>query len=105
MAFDQAILRVAVRDRGEDPDVLGEKKATGITTDDLGIKISEEAPDAGGPFRAHLGEELKEGLSNGGTGGVEEAVAPALSRAGIHNDEAVAVATRGHTITKADVDT
>lgn len=85
--------------------MLAIEKSFDLPPDELGVKVGEHAAQLCGPVLADVSEELLESHSNGGTGGVTEAVAPALAGPGIYNDECILVASRGGAVTISDIHT
>ena len=81
------------------------RKSFDLPPDELGVKVGEHAAQLCSPVLADVSEELLEGHSDGGTGGVTEAIAPALAGPGIYNDECILVASRGGAVTISDIHT
>jgi hypothetical protein len=101
VAFNGAILRLAMGRGSTDADPMSTEETADGTLKELAVKIAAKSfgPTAG------VDEKAPESVFDGGAGEVREAVAPAVASSKIDEDQAVAVATRTGPITVANIGT
>jgi len=67
VTLNQTILGLAIRGRSQDTNLLAKEQLAGLSTDELGVEVTQHTSDGGIPkVLTHVSKQLEQGIGDGG---------------------------------------